>query len=763
MGAQAAGDWVSLAPAEMPPPRVFPRLREGATLGVCSHAPPLRPPKNPRGLNDHAATLVPKGAVSLPHATRLTPHVLLLTPHVLLLTFHFTMSLITTYNLSKSYGALDIFLGLSLSIPPNGRIALVGVNGIGKTTLLRVLASEESSSEGKIQSAKGLTIGYLPQEAELASERTLWEEILTAFDKLRGQEQELRRLEDLMSQAGEINEDEFARYGNLQAEFERQGGYTYETRIQQVLGGLGFSEMDYEMPLTKLSGGERTRAFLARLLLSGPDFLVLDEPTNHLDIQAVEWLEGYLKNYPGAALIVSHDRYFIDQVCDHIWEMSRAGFETYRGNYSDYLEQRQERWERRQEMFESEKARLENELDYVKRNIAGQRTSQARGKLRLLSRRVQAIEQLGLQALQGKTWAEISRDVRTSTSVMDVQEAHQRIKALKSPIKRSPPLALNLRTRQRGGNLVLRTKDLEIGYQDSDWPLFSAPDIVLHRQECAALIGPNGAGKTTFLKTILGQLIPWKGEVNLGANLDVGYFAQAHEGLNPENTVLEELWEMSPKFLEGEARSYLAQYLFRGDEVFKKVSVLSGGERGRLALAKLALGDANLLLLDEPTNHLDIPSQETLQAVLADYKGTILLVSHDRYLINALGTQIWEIDIDEAGLQVFNGSYQEYQSQREEDARASEAEESSKEEKAIAFRSRRITKNRTKSKERHREARLKEVEEQIMELEERLMKLGAKLAHPPDDPGKVRIMGQVYAAAEDELDALMEEWEGLLS
>ncbi|MEA2007522.1 MAG: ABC-F family ATP-binding cassette domain-containing protein [Chloroflexota bacterium] len=671
------------------------------------------------------------------------------------------MTLITTYNLSKSYGPIDIFLGLSLRIPPNSRIALVGANGIGKTTLLRVLADIESASDGKVQCSSGLTIGYLPQKAELSSERTLWEEILTAFDKLRGQEKELQRIEELMSQPGKATEEDISRYGGLQAEFERRGGYTYESRIRQVLGGLGFDETAYKMPLTKLSGGERTRAFLARLLLSASDLLILDEPTNHLDIQAVEWLEGYLKNYPGAALIVSHDRYFIDQVCDHIWEMSRGGFETYRGNYSAYLEQRQGRWERRQELFLAEKARLENELDYVKRNIAGQNTSQAQGKLRRLSRNIQALEQLGIQALQGKTWAEISQNVHTTTSSMNVQEAHHRIKALRNPVSRPQRLAMNLRTKQRGGNLVLRTKNLEVGYQDADQPLFSAPDITLRRQECAALIGPNGAGKTTFLKTILEELIPWNGQVKLGANLDVGYFAQAHEDLNPENTILEEIQEVSPKFSAGELRGYLASYLFRGEDVFKKVSVLSGGERGRLALAKLAMGDANLLLLDEPTNHLDIPSQETLQAVLAEYSGTILLVSHDRYLINALGTQIWEINVDQAGLQVFNGSYKEYQAERTKIALANENEENA-EEKALAYRTQKIAKNRAKAKERHRETRLEEVEERIIQLEEKLEKLGAKLASPPDDAGKVRMMGQVYAAVEEELNTLMAEWEKLM-
>jgi ATP-binding cassette subfamily F protein 3 len=673
------------------------------------------------------------------------------------------MSLITTYNLSKAYGPVNIFLGLSLSIPPRARIALVGENGIGKTTLLRVMAGLESPSEGTVQHSSGLSLGYLPQEAELRSDQMLWEEMLKAFADLRRRERELRDLERRMSQAAESSEEEIARYGSLQADFERRGGYTYEARLEQVLGGLGFKKSEYRMPLTQLSGGQRTRAYLGRLLLSGHDLLIMDEPTNHLDIQAVEWLEGYLKNYQGAALIVSHDRYFIDQVCDHIWEMSRAGFETYRGNYSAYLDQRQERWERRQELFEAEKVRLANELDYVKRNIAGQRTSQAQGKLKRLSRRLQAIDQLGLQALQGKSWAEISQDVNTSTSPMSVQEAHQRIRALENPVKRPQRLSLDLRTRQRGGNLVLRTKNLEVGYPDADAPLFSAPDIVLHRQECAALIGPNGAGKTTFLKTILGQLEPWSGEVKLGANLDVGYFAQAHEDLNDRLTLMDEIKRVSKGFKEQHIRDYLARFLFSGDEVFKKVSVLSGGERGRLALAKLALSDANLLLLDEPTNHLDIPSQETLQAVLAEYQGTILLVSHDRYLINALATQIWEIDVDQAGLEVFDGSYQSYQNQKREEARAEEAADREEMEKQAAYRAQKEAKNRALARERQRESRLQEVEERIHELEQRLEELGDELENPPDDQEEVLRLGRVYAATQQEIEALMGEWEELLA
>ncbi|MFO8035074.1 MAG: ABC-F family ATP-binding cassette domain-containing protein [Anaerolineales bacterium] len=671
------------------------------------------------------------------------------------------MSLITTYNISKSYGPLDVFAGLSLSIPPQARIALVGANGIGKTTLLRVLAGKENPSGGRIQRANNLSIGFLPQEAKIDSERTLWEEALSAVDHLRRMEKELERLEKEMGRSSATDQDLLNRYGQLQEAFQNQGGYTYPARIRQVLGGLGFEESHFQMPIKKLSGGERTRAFLARLLLTDPDLLFLDEPTNHLDIQAIEWLEGYLKRFPGAMLIVSHDRYFIDEVCDHIWEMSRAGFETYRGNYSAYLDQRQARWDRREELFQAEKAHLENELDYIKRNIAGQRTSQAQGKLRRLTRRIQAIEQLGIQAIQDKTWAEISQDVQTTTSPFSVQEAQQRIQALENPVKKPQQLRIHLRPDQRGGDLVLRTKDLEIGYQDADQPLFSVPDITLLRRECAALIGPNGAGKTTFLKTILGQIPPFKGEVKLGANLDVGYFAQAHKDLDPEKTVLEEVSSLFDRPQEGKLRSYLAQYLFSGDDVFKKVKVLSGGERGRLALAKLALGDANLLLLDEPTNHLDIPSQETLQSVLASYEGTILLVSHDRYLINALATQIWEIDVHEEGLDVYPGTYQSYQKEVERQS-AEKEEEKVSDEKAALYRDQKRSKNRALAQERRQKARLREVEGQIKELEGKLQTLSGKLADPPQDPQKVHQWGRAYDAAQEELRNLMKEWEELL-
>ncbi len=660
------------------------------------------------------------------------------------------MSLITAVNLSKSFGANDIFEGISLSIPRHARIAIIGPNGIGKTTLLRILAKEEEPSAGEVSQARNISIGHLAQEAGLESQRTLWEECLEPFEQLREQEAELQRLEQAMANPDQV-EQVLGKYGRLQAEFDHRGGYTYVHRIQQVLSGLGFAPDEYQAPLRRLSGGERTRALLARLLLSEPDLLILDEPTNHLDIAAVEWLEGYLSQWEGATVIVSHDRYFLDQVVDTIWEMTRSGFEVYRGNYSAYVLQRSERWERRREVFEAEKGRLEKDLEYIKKNISGQNVSQARGRLRRLSRHLQAIEQVGLEAAMGKKWGELSASVDTTTSMLSPEEAQRRLNALREPSNKPPQLHLHLNSDQRSGEIVLRTHDLQIGYPGK--VLFYAGEIELRRLQCTALIGPNGAGKTTFLKTILEKIPPLAGEVELGASLKVGYFAQAHEDLHPERTLVQEIDSVAPEMLVAAIRDYLARFLFSGEDVFKRVEVLSGGERGRLALAKLALTGANLLLLDEPTNHLDIPSQEILQEVLDEFQGTILLVSHDRYLIDALATQIWEIDEDRGILRTFKGSYSQYHLQQEAEQAAEK--ETSGNNSLVIVPSR---KPQLSAEERRKRARLIEIETLIDELESDLATLGHRLENPPKDTAKVQKLGIEYVRVQKELETLMEEW-----
>ncbi|WKZ40905.1 MAG: ABC-F family ATP-binding cassette domain-containing protein [Anaerolineales bacterium] len=657
------------------------------------------------------------------------------------------MSLISVSNLTKSFGATDIFAGVTFSVAKGSRLAIVGPNGVGKTTLLRILAGEDEASSGAVTRSRGVRSGYLSQEADFKMEGTLWDACHSVFENLIKQQNELHRLEELMATDPNVIEQ----YGKLQEDFERRGGYTYETRIKQVLTGLGFDASDYNLSLDHLSGGQRTRAFLARLLLSDPDLLLLDEPTNHLDIRAVEWLEGYLSQWEGAVVIVSHDRYFLDKVSNIIMEMLPAAYEMYNGNYSAYLKQREERIARRQEVFESEREKLLKEVEYIKRNISGQNTLQAKGKLKRLTRIVQAIEQVGLEAVLNTKWIELG--VSMTTSPFSVDEAERRVRAMKSPVRVLPNLHLRLGSQKRSGDLVIRTKELQVGFPDKF--LFSSPDIELRRQDCAALIGPNGAGKSTFLRTILGQLEPLAGEVILGSSLNIGYFAQAHEGLNPNKTLIQEIDAVMPQWLPGQIRDYLGKYLFSGDDVYKKVSMLSGGERGRLALAKLALQDTNLLLLDEPTNHLDIPSQEILESVLEDYTGTILLISHDRYLVDALATQIWEVDPDEQSLNVFKGTYSELRAEREQKeyeafmaAQAKEKAGNAKKEKSA------VTKD-----ERRRIAQLQELENTIAELEATLANLGGQLESPLVKPDEVAVIGREYERVQKEMDEKLEEWE----
>ncbi len=636
------------------------------------------------------------------------------------------MSLITATNIAKSFGLDDIFEGISLSIPNNARIAIVGANGVGKTTLLRILVGLDYPNSGTVQRAKDLTIGYLPQEATFTAEGTLWEKCLPAFENIIEMQQELEDCMEAMSDPDRA-EEALARYGSLEQAFEQRGGYTYEVRIQQTLSGLGFDEADFHRPLSQLSGGERTRALLAELLLKSPDILMLDEPTNHLDIQAVEWLESFLKDWEGGLVVVSHDRYFLDRVAETIWEMTPS-LEVYRGNYSKYLTQREERYARRLAEYESQTAFIEKEQEYIRRNIAGQNTKGAQGRRKRLER--------------------LLEDARLAPPPNEPRRMH-----------------INLSTRGRSGDLVLRTHDLQVGYHDEGRPLFDCPDLILQRGECAAIIGPNGAGKTTFLKTILEKTPPYTGTVQLGASLEIGYFAQAHEGLGPQKTLMREIDSVAPKMLPAEKRDYLARFLFTGEDVFRKVSTLSGGERGRLALAKLALTDANLLLLDEPTNHLDLPTQEVLESVLSDFPGTILLVSHDRYLIDSLASQIWEVDPDAQTLHVFKGSYTQYKAyqMKMQEAKAEQKSRSNKKDDlAETSESKKVGDRKlSKYEQRKLKSRLKNIEEEIHRLEVQQKEISTELETPPEDQDEVLRLGTQYAEIQGQVEALMEEWAAL--
>ncbi len=665
------------------------------------------------------------------------------------------MSILTLSNVSQSYGDFDVFLGISAGIPNEAKIGMVGPNGIGKTTLLRILAGLDVPSSGNLFLAQGTRLGYLRQEAMEAfsgRENTIYQEMLTVFRQLREQEAHLHHLQERMAQ-GDSSPALLTEYSKLHDAFEHTGGYEIDVRIAQVLQGLGFSKDDWDTSLSHLSGGQKTRALLARLLLEKPDLLILDEPTNHLDVEAIEWLENTLRTWDGALLIVSHDRYFLDRVIDRIWEMSRSGIEEYRGNYSAYVLQRHERWERRQNEFETIKEKFLSELDFIKRNIARDATrDQAKGRMKRLIREVRVVEAGGLHLLNSRNWGQVMEEVNISESRWEVADVEQAIKALESPVVRPPELTLRLQTNLRSGNYVLRSSALTIGYPAA--PLFTADPIELVRGECAALIGPNGTGKTTFLRTLMEQIEPLAGELRFGASLKTGYFAQAHEKLKPERTVIDTLIDHKHMLL-GEARNYLAQYLFRGEDVFKPVHMLSGGERARLALALLALEGANFLLLDEPTNHLDIPAQEILQEVLEQFPGTILLVSHDRYLINRLATQIWELR--NGKMNVFAGTYAEFLAAREQ------ARETGRQSAAVGrtvARQDQTQDRRNKNEERKREREIAQKEAEIHALEQKLLRIEADLqtASYAQELSKIQRLTAAYAQTQAALEASMEHW-----
>ena len=665
------------------------------------------------------------------------------------------MAILTFNNLSQSFGAEDIFTGLSGAVEHGARIGLIGANGIGKTTLLRLLAGLDQPTAGEIFVARGIRLGYLRQEAAQAlagHDHSVFQEMLTVFAPLRQQEATLRAME-----AGLATGDEalIARYGEQQERFERAGGYDYELRIQQTLDGLGFGQADWHSPLAHLSGGQMTRALLARLLLERPDLLILDEPTNHLDIGAVEWLEQMLRQWEGALLVVSHDRYFLDKAANRIWEMGPSHIESYRGGYRQYTEQREARWLQQQQLYEAEMARLHKELAFVRKHIAGQNTDIAKGKLKRLTRDVVAIEELGWGAAQGAKWSEISAELDKRVRPLPVGEVAERLGQLRPPLTRPPHLAMRLLPPGRSGEVVLKSEGLVVGYPGTR--LFAADDISLLRGECAALIGPNGAGKSTFLRTVLGELPSLAGHATLGLNLQVAYFAQAHEGLDRDDTVLQALRRQAPALQEGQARDLLAQYLFRGDDVWKRVDALSGGERGRLALAILAQQGANLLLLDEPTNHLDIPSQEVLEEALNRFPGTILLVSHDRYLVAELATQVWEV----AGgrLTVFPGRYDELMARRNAE-NAAQREVKSSEMSAADPSEGAAPAALSKGEIQRRQWRLNELEQEIEAVEGALTLQSAALQRSTEqgDVEALRRHSDDYAATEARLETLMAEW-----
>ena len=621
------------------------------------------------------------------------------------------MSVVVGEGLAKYYGAQDVFADVSFQIAHGDRIALVGANGTGKTTLLRIIAGLEAATAGRVSVAKSVRLGYLSQRTAFESTRTVRQEMDAAFADLHAQQERLHELELEMADP-ERHEKAMERYGELQQLFELAGGYTYEQEIKRVLKGLGFAEADFDKPLNLLSGGQRTRARLAQLLLLKPDVLLLDEPTNHLDLQATQWLEEYLQGWQGSFVVVAHDRYFLDQVAERVWEMNSGTLEQYSGNYSHYVQLGAERRARQQAQYEAQQQYIARTEDFIRRYKAGQRSREARGRETRLDR-------------------------------MERLERPHGQKVMK----------FALSSRVRGGNNVLTIRGLTVGYSQ---PLLRFPNLLLLRGERAALLGPNGCGKTTFLKGIVGEVPPLAGEAKVGTNVQVAYLAQGHENLHEDTTILDEILRVKNLPLE-QARGFLGRFLFSGDDVLKPIANLSGGERGRVALAILALQGANFLLLDEPTNQLDIQSQEMLEQVLSRFDGTILFVSHDRYFMDALATQVWVVD--KGQLRAYDGNYSAYleqaQAEKEKAEGTSQPRKRGQDQRQVD-----IELQHAQKLARQQAQRRAELETAIEQLETRLTTLTQELeqASRGQRIAELYDLGQEYADVQEELQQQLEEW-----
>lgn len=531
------------------------------------------------------------------------------------------MILLQVNQLAKSFGADPILTNIKLEVQTRDRIALVGRNGAGKSTLLKIIAGHMTYDSGEIIKPKEATIGYLAQNTGLESELSIWDEMLTVFSHLQKQEKQLRSLEEQMADPDILNNsDAYERvlkdYDKLQVDFKENGGYQYEADIRSILHGLNFSSMGYDTKISSLSGGQRTRLALGKLLLTKPDILILDEPTNHLDIETLSWLEQFLQSYSGAILIVSHDRYFLDKVVSQVYEISRHQIRKYPGNYSSYLDQKAANLEKEMKQFEKQQEEIAKLQDFIQRNLARASTTK-----RAQSRRKQLAR-------------------------MDVMDR---------PLGDEKSASFGFDIERQSGNEVLNIHSLAIGYEEKVSENIS---MRLARGDSIALVGPNGIGKSTLLKTIIKKIPSFSGEIQYGSNVTIGYYDQEQAELTSNKRVLNELWDEYPLKPEKEIRTILGNFLFSGDDVLKIVSTLSGGEKARLALAKLMMQKSNFLILDEPTNHLDLDSKEILENALIDYPGTILFVSHDRYFINRITTKV--VELSGSGATEYLGDYDYY-------------------------------------------------------------------------------------------------------
>ena len=630
------------------------------------------------------------------------------------------MPLVSTSDLAVHYGADIILSGVNLDINERDRIGIVGPNGGGKTSLLRVLVGQQSPSEGRVARSNGIQVGYVPQDPQSSFTGTLRDEVLGAFEQVRSLEEALeagsRRQDSPDGDAGD-GEEAGRRYAALLEQYEALGGYSYERAMERMADGLGLRPVTLDAPASSASGGERTRAALAKALLGNPDLLVLDEPTNYLDLKGVTWLERYLTRFAPAVVVVSHDRYFLDHMATQIWEIDHGRLNIFPGNFSKYRVLKSERDLRQSKEYAAQQEFIVKEQAFIDRYRAGQRSREARGRETRL-RRLERIDR-----------PDSDRSISLSTAAAS-----------------------------RTGEVVLSTSGLMVGYTDGAGPteLLKVPDLKLARGSRTAVIGDNGTGKTTFIKTVLGLVPPLAGSVALGHNVKVGYYTQGLDALVDEHTVLDSFLEIKNMPFE-EARSYLARFLFQGEDVFREVGACSGGEKSRLALARLLITEPNLLVLDEPTTHFDIPSREALEQVLMGYSGTILLVSHDRHLVSLLAESL--LVTADGEVTVFPGTFEEWtETQRQAEAAAAAVRV---QEKAKPPPPRAQPVRSGGPRRRNPAAPKIDVEGVIMDLEERLKRIEEQLQEATlgQDLDEMTRLAEEHARTQAELERKLEEWE----
>ena len=627
------------------------------------------------------------------------------------------MIILQANKIERSFAGEVLFDNISLQVDERDRIALVGKNGAGKSTLLKILVGEEEPTSGEINKKRDLSLSYLAQDSRFESSNTIYDEMLHVFDDLRKTEKTLRQMElEMGEKTGADLEKLMQDYDRLSEEFRQAGGFTYEADIRAILNGFKFDESMWQMKIEELSGGQNTRLALAKMLLEKPNLLVLDEPTNHLDIETIAWLENYLVNYSGALLIVSHDRYFLDKVATITLDLTKHSLDRYVGNYSSFVEQKEQKLLTEAKNYEKQQKEIAALEDFVNRNLVRASTTK-----RAQSRRKQL----------------------------------EKMERLDKPEAGTKSAHMTFHSDKTSGNVVLTVEEAAVGYDDQ---ILSEPiNLDIRKMNAVAIVGPNGIGKSTLIKSIVGQIPFIKGEARFGANVEVGYYDQIQSKLTPQNSVLDELWNDFKLTPEVEIRNRLGAFLFSGDDVKKTVGMLSGGERARLLLAKLSMENNNFLILDEPTNHLDIDSKEVLENALIDFDGTLLFVSHDRYFINRVATQV--LELSEEGSTLYLGDYDYYLEKKAElealAAAQAEAEPASSTEEVTGNDYHLQKQNQKELRKITR--RIEQLEAEMEELDQKIQDITETMHSTNDAADLVQLQSDLDQLTVQQ-EAVMEEW-----